>query len=129
MYKICGETVILNQNASAWLRMCIRNGRIIKWASAIHWKLCEKYGFECKDKYYENTIKKNKKILVNSKAKILRYISIQIMTTLGYNNSERALLHKKTKKEFFFYLQEICLFDIRIENKEKGKIENCNLIF
>lgn len=121
MYKICGETVILNQNASAWLRMCIRNRRIIKWAAVIHWKLCEKCGFECKDKYYENTIIKYKNILVNSKAKILRYISIQTMTSLGYNKSERALLHKQTKIFSTWKKSVYLILEMKIKKRGKSK--------
>jgi len=84
-------------------------------AKVIHWKLCEKWGFEKSDKWYTH---KPEKVLESDECKILWDFPIQTDKTLEHNRPDITVIEKNSKK---------CLlidpFDTRIEKKERRKVQ------
>lgn len=92
-------------------------------AKVIHWKLCEKWGFERSDKWYTH---KPEKVLESDECKILWDFPIQTDKTLDHNRPDITVVEKRNKK--CFLIDPSCPFDTRIEKKEEEKFTNyCNL--
>ena len=92
-------------------------------AKLIHWKLCEKWGFEKSDQWYTH---KPEKALESEECKILWDFPIQTEKTLEHNRSDITVIEKKTKK--CLLINPACPFDTRIEKKEEEKCSNyCDL--
>ena len=88
-------------------------------AKVIHWKLCEKWGFEKSDQWYTH---KPEKVLESEECKILWDFPIQTYKTLEQNRSDVTVIEKKTKK--CLLIDPACPFDTRIEKKEEEKCNN-----
>ncbi|XP_069971818.1 uncharacterized protein [Penaeus vannamei] len=92
-------------------------------AKVIHWKLCEKWGFEKSDKWYTH---KPEKVLESNECKILWDLPIQTDKTLEHNRPDITVIEKKSKK--CLLIDPACPFDTRIERKEEEKCNNyCDL--
>ena len=92
-------------------------------AKVIHWKLCEKWGFEKSDQWYTH---KPEKVLESEECKILWDFPIQTDKTLEHNRPDITVIEKKTKK--YLLIDPACPFDTRIEKKEEEKCSNyCDL--
>ena len=92
-------------------------------AKVIHWKLCEKWGFEKSDQWYTH---KPEKVLESEECKILWDFPIQTDNTLEHNRPDVTVIEKKTKK--CLLIGPACSFDTRIEKKEEEKCNNyCDL--
>ena len=92
-------------------------------AKVIHWKLCEKWGFEKSDQWYTH---KPEKVLESEECKILWDFPIQTDKTLEHNRPGITVIEKKTKK--YLLIDPACPFDTRIEKKEEEKCSNyCDL--
>ena len=89
----------------------------------MHWKLCEKWGFERGEKWYDH---KPEKVLENEKCKILWDFSIQTDKKLDHNKPD-ILVEDKEKKEVLI-IDPTCPFDTRIETKETQKLTNYNML-
>ena len=63
-------------------------------AKLIHWKLCEKYGFERKDKWYEHC---PDGAIDNDKVKLIWDINIQCDNIIEARRPDLILVEKKTK--------------------------------
>jgi len=92
-------------------------------AKVIHWKLCEKWGFEKSDKWYTH---KPEKVLESDECKILWDFPIQTDKTLEHNRPDITVIEKNSKK--CLLIDPACPFDTRIERKEEEKCNNyCDL--
>ena len=92
-------------------------------AKVIHWKLCEKWGFEKSDQWYTH---KPEKVLESEECKILWDFPIPTDKTLEHNRPDITVIEKKTKK--CLLIDPACPFDTRIEKKEEEKCSNyCDL--
>ena len=85
----------------------------------VHWKLCEKWGFEKSDQWYTH---KPEKVLESEGCKILWDFPIQTDKTLEHNRPDTTVIEKKTKK--CLLIDPACPFDTRIEKKEEEKCNN-----
>ena len=92
-------------------------------AKVIHWKLCEKWGYEKSDQWYTH---KPEKVLESEECKILWDFPIQTDKKLEHNSPDITVIEKKTKK--CLLIDPACPFDTRIEKKEEEKCSNyCDL--
>ena len=92
-------------------------------AKVIHWKLCEKWGFERSDKWYTH---KPEKVLESDECKILWDFPLQTDKKLEHNRPDITVVEKSRKKCFF--IDPSCPFDTRIDKKEEEKCTNyCDL--
>ena len=88
-------------------------------AKVIHWKLCEKWGFEKSDHWYTH---KPEKVLESEECKILWDFPIQADKRLEHNRPDITVIEKKTKK--CLLIDAACPFDTHIEKKEEEKCNN-----
>ena len=88
-------------------------------AKVIHWKLCEKWGFEKSDQCYTH---KPEKVLESEECKILWDFPIQTDKALEHNRPDITVIEKKTKK--CLLIDPSCPFDTCIEKKEEEKCNN-----
>ena len=91
----------------------MRHDNIVKM---LHWKLCEKWGFNKVEKWY---IHKPDQLLDSEDCKILRDFPVQTDKTLEHNRSNITIIEKTSKK--CLLIDPTCPFDIHIEAKEEGK--------
>ena len=78
-------------------------------AKILHWKLCEKRGFNKAKKWY---IHKPEKVLESEDCKILWNFPIQTDKNLGYNRLYITFIEKKSNK--CLLIDSACLFNTRI---------------
>ena len=64
-------------------------------AKMLHWKLCEKWGFNKAEKWY---IHKPQKFLESENCKILRGFPIETDKTLEHNRPDITVIDKKNNK-------------------------------
>ena len=88
-------------------------------AKMLHWKLCEKWGFNKAEKCY---IHKPEKALESENCMILWDFPIQTDKTLEHNRPDITVIDKKSKK--FLLIDSTCPFDTRIEKKKEEKCKN-----
>ena len=80
----------------------------------LHWKLCQKWGFNKPEKWY---IQKPEKVLESEDCKILWEFPIHTDMTLENNRPDITVTDKKSKK--FLLIDPTCPFDTLIEKKEQ----------
>ena len=85
----------------------------------LHWKLCEKWGFNKAEKWY---IHKPEKVLESENCMILQDFPIQTDKTLEHNLPDITVIDKESKK--YVLIDPACPFDTRIEKKEEEKCTN-----
>ena len=85
----------------------------------LHWKLCEKWGFNEAEKWY---IHKPENVLVFEGCKILQDFPIHTDKTLKHNRPDITVIDKESKK--YLLIDPACQFDTRIEKKEAEKYKN-----
>ena len=90
-------------------------------AKVIHWKLCEKWGFQRGDKWYTHH---PEKVLESEQCKILWDFPIQTDKVLKHNRPDITIVDKQRKK--CLLIDPSCPFDTRIEGKEEEKCANYN---
>ena len=90
-------------------------------AKMIHWKLCEKWGFQRDEKWYAH---KPEKVLESEYCKILWDFPIQTDKVLNHNRPDITVVDKQNKKVLL--IDPSCPFDTRIEGKEEEKCRNYN---
>ena len=88
-------------------------------AKMLHWKLCEKWGFNKAEKWY---IHKPKKVLESENCKILLDFPVQTDKTLEHNRPDITVIDKKSKK--CILIDTACPFDTCIEKKRGEKCTN-----
>ena len=88
-------------------------------AKMLHWKLCEKWGFNGAEKWY---IHQPEKFLESENCKILWDFPIQTEKTLEHNRPDITVIDKTSKK--CILTDPACPFDTRIEKKEQAKCTN-----
>ena len=88
-------------------------------AKVIHWKLCEKWGFEKSNQWYTH---KHEKVLESEEWNILWDFLIQTDKTLEHNKPDITVIEKKINK--CLLIDSECPFDTRIEKKEQEKCNN-----
>ena len=88
-------------------------------AKMLHWKLCEKWGFNKAKKWYIN---KPEKGLESENCKILYDFPIHTDNTPEHNQPVITVIDRKNKKCILIDLA--CRFDSRIEKKEEEKCTN-----
>ena len=87
-------------------------------AKMLHWKPCEKWGFNRAEKWY---IHKPEKVLESENSKILWDFPIETDKTLEHNRSDISVIDKKSKK--CLLRDPACPFDTRIEKKEAEHVQ------
>ena len=90
-------------------------------ARVIHWKLCEKWGFEKGETWYQHT---PEKVLENEECKLLWDFSIQTDKTLEHNKPEITVVNKKSQTTLL--IDPACPFDFIIESNEQQKLDYYN---
>ena len=123
--RICGaanETVshILSE-CSALSQVEYKTWRHDLVAQAIHWKLCQKWGFEAGITWYSHV---PERVLENDECKILWDFPIQTNKVLEHNKPDIVCVDKKARETLL--IDPACPFDHRILSKEKEKINNYN---
>ena len=88
-------------------------------AKILHWKLCEKWGFNKAEKWY---IHQPDKVLESKNCNILWVCPMQTVETLEYNRPDITVIENKSKKCILIY--PACPFDTSIEKKEEEKCTN-----
>ena len=88
-------------------------------ARIIHWKLCEKWGFDRGEKWYTH---KPESVLESDCCKILWDFPIQTDKKLEHNRPDITVIEKK--KKICQLIDPSCPFDTRIEKKEDEKLIN-----
>ena len=83
-------------------------------ARIIHWKLCEKYGYERGKTWYEH---KTEKVLETGESKMLWDFAIQTDKKLEHNKPDLTIVDKE--KKICYIVDVACPFDSRIVLKEK----------
>ena len=96
----------------------LRHGNVAK---VIHWKLCEKWGFEKAEKWYMH---QPQRVLESEHCTILWDFAIQTDKQLKHNRPGIAVIEKKDKS--CKLIDPSCPFDTRIEKKEEEKCTNYN---
>ena len=89
-----------------------------KVTALLHWQWCKTYGFDMHEKYYEQFVAKETRVLES----ILWDFSIQTETKISHNKPDLILLEKKEK--ICYIVDFACPFDRRIEKKERDKTKN-----
>ena len=90
-------------------------------AQAIHWKLCQKWGFEAGNTWYSH---EPERVLENEDCKLLWDFPIQTDKILDHNKPDIVCVDKKAHETLL--IDPACPFDHRILTKEKEKIDNYN---
>jgi len=90
-------------------------------ARVIHWKLCEKWGFEKGETWYKHT---PEKVLENEECKLLWDFSIQTDKKLEHNKPDITVVDKKSQTTLL--IDPACPFDFRIDSKEQQKLDYYN---
>ena len=75
----------------------------------IHWKLCEKWGFERGEMWYTYNVEK---VLESDLCKILWDFSIQTDKKMNHNRPDITVIDKENKT--FLIIDPSCPFDSRI---------------
>ena len=88
-------------------------------ARMIHWKLCEKWGFERGEMWYTHNAEK---VLESDVCKILWDFSIQTDKKLNHNKPDITVIDKVNKT--CLIIDPSCPFDSRIVVKEEEKLSN-----
>ena len=88
-------------------------------AKVIHWKLCEKWGFEKAEKWYMH---QPERVLESEDCKILWDFPLQTDKQLEHNRPDITVVEKKDK--ICKLIDPSCPFDTRIEKKEEEKCTN-----
>ena len=121
MCRMCGErpeTVFHITSECSKIAQTMYKSRHDKVATIIHWKLCEMYGFDRADKWYEH---RAKDVVENQKAKLLWDFSIQTDRVIEARRPDITLVDKEMKATWII---DIAVpGDIRVKEKEKEKIE------
>ena len=94
----------------------VRYDNVVKM---LHWKLCEKWGFNKAEKWY---IHKPEKVLESKNCMILWDFPIQTDKTLEHNRPNITIIDKKSKK--CPLIDPSCPFDTRMEKKDDEKCTN-----
>ena len=117
--RVCGaadETVAhIVSECSKLAQKEYKQVRHDKVAKMLHWKLCEKRGFNKSEKWY---IQKPEKDLESENWKILRDFPIQTDKTLEHNRPDKYFIDKQSKK--CILIDPACPFDTRTERKEEN---------
>ena len=95
-----------------------KNWRHDRVGKVIHWELCKKYDFDCKEKWYDHI---PEGVLENEKSKILWDFRIQTDQQLNHNRPD-IVLHDKEKNECKI-IDVSCPFDGRVIEREEEKRE------
>lgn len=90
-------------------------------ARVIHWKLCEKWGFEKGETWYKHT---PEKVLENEECKLLWDFSIQTDKKLEHHKPDITVVDKKSQTTLL--IDPACPFDFRIDSKEQQKLDYYN---
>ena len=121
--RMCGtedETVahIVSECPKLARKECknLRHDNVVK---VIHWKLCEKWGFEKAKKWYMH---QPERVLESAHCKILWDFRIQTDKQLEHNRPDITVIEKKDKS--CILIDPSCPFDTRIEKKEEEKCTN-----
>ena len=93
---------------------CWRHDEVAK---ILHWKLCEKWGFEKAERWYEHT---PERVIENDACKILWDFPIQTDKRMPHNKPDITLVDKKA--QITLLINPTCPFDTRICTKEEEKI-------
>ena len=88
-------------------------------AQIVHWKLCQKYGFEFGERWYNHN---PESVLENKKTKILWDFKIQTDHVLEHNRPDILVLDKELRTSLIIDIA--CPFDTRVPKKEKEKMDN-----
>ena len=88
-------------------------------ARILHWKLCEKWGFERAERWYEH---KPEFVLENDECKMLWDFPIQTDKKMKHNKSDITVVDKKNHMTLL--IDPTCPFDTRISLKEEEKNTN-----
>ena len=92
-------------------------------ARIIHWKLCEKWGFERGETWYKHI---PEKVLESDSCKILWDFAIQTDKVMEHNRPDITVVDKVNRT--CLLIDPSCPFDIRIEKKEDEKERNYNAL-
>ena len=90
-------------------------------AQAIHWKLCQKWGFEAGKTWYSH---EPERVLENEDCKLLWDFPIQTDKKLDHNKPDIVCVDKKAQETLL--IDPACPFDHRIVTKEGEKLTNYN---
>ena len=90
-------------------------------AKVIHWEMCKVNDLPYAEKWYEH---KPESVTENERVKILWDFKIQTDKELKHNKPDIVILDKQ--KRTCMIIDVACPFDIRIQEKEKEKIERYN---
>ena len=123
MCRLCGEREETISHVVAECKMLAQKQykvwRHDKVAQVIHWKLCQRFGFPLKERWYEHV---PERVLENEEVKLLWDFPIQTDHQLDHNKPD-IVIHYKQKQECQI-LDVACPFDTRVKSKEKEKIDN-----
>ena len=89
-----------------------------KVAQVLHWHMCDVYGFERAERWYDHT---PEPVLENDEHKILWDFQIQTDHQLKNNRPDLVVVDKKARD--CIILDVACPFDTRIIQKENEKVE------
>ena len=98
-----------------------KNWRHDQVARIIHWKLCEKWGFEKADRWYEH---KPERVMESEICKILWDFPIQTDKKLEHNRPDIVVIDKTERT--CLIIDPSCPFDLRVAKKEDEKLTNYN---
>ena len=90
-------------------------------ARILHWKLCQKWGFESAETWYNH---KPECVLENDDCKMLWDFPIQTDKEMEHNKPDITVVDKKNKVTLL--IDPTCPFDTRISQKEQEKNTNYN---
>ena len=97
--------------------MCWRHDKV---AQVIHWDLCGKLGYDREEKFYNH---EPQPVYESTNNKLLWDFKIQTDNKIEHNKPDIVVLDKMERK--CLIIDVACPFDIRVKDKEKEKIENC----
>ena len=89
------------------------------FGTKIHWEICEKYGIEVKEKWYEN---KPEVVMENDKCKILWDFTVQTDHEIYGRRPDVIVIQKD--KNICQIVDFVCPYDGRVDSKELEKIEH-----
>ncbi len=120
--RMCGEREETVAHVVAECKMLAqkyyKEWRHDKVAQVIHWRLCERLGFERGEKWYNHV---PEPVLESEESKILWDFKIQTDTPIEANKPDIVVFEKTTRK--CLIIDVACPFDTRVCAKEKEKNE------
>ena len=102
-------------NVLPWLKTSTSAGDD-EVARILHWKLCQKWGFESAERWYNH---KPECVLENDDCKMLWDFPIQTDKEMEHNKPDITVVDKKNKVTLL--IDPTCPFDTRISQKEEEK--------